>query len=116
MARLIVTDEADRFLRDEFKLKGWVLKPKERRKKYFEWCEKALSDLGEMLGGDEVPDNAMILSIRSALSVDDTFWSHVADKRAEYLTESANWMRISHIAAGTIYHEYLLDVEKGRWP
>jgi hypothetical protein len=116
MARLIVTDPADRYLRDELKLSGWVQKPKERRDQYFSWCDKTLADLGAIMGGTEVPDDAVILSIRAALLVDDTFSGHVARKKGDYLTESDHWDRISRIAAGTIYHEYLLDVEKGRWP
>ena len=116
MARLIITDQADRFLRDEFKLSGWVAKPPERRKRYFSWCEKTLADLSAMMGGGDVPDEAVILSIRAALLMDDTFSAHVAKKRAEYLSEPEHWIRISRIAAGTIYHEYLFDVEKKKWP
>lgn len=116
MARRIVKDQAERYVRGKFKLAGWVTKNEARRWQYFAACDKARAMVRELTGPGEPPDDAVVDALVAAVEVDDTFTDHVAQREgASFLTDSDNWDQITHTAAGTIYHEYLVACEKGDW-
>jgi hypothetical protein len=115
VARRILSP-ADAQLRDQYKLKGWVLKPKQRKREYFGWCDSVLERLGTWSGDDGPADRAVILSIVSALMSDDTFSAHLEDKGGDFLMNDENWDRLYRVGGGTIYHEYLVALEKHDWP
>jgi hypothetical protein len=88
MARRIVRD-ADRVLRDEYKLDGWVSKVEERRRNYFGWCERTLEQLSQVAGG-EPSDESVVIAIMAALREDDSFSAHIAKKGGAFLVETDN--------------------------
>jgi hypothetical protein len=114
MARWVVR-EADRVLRDTFKLAGWVSKVEARRQAYFKWCDRLREDLSRVTGR-EPSDESVVLGIVAALQDDDSFSAHVLKKTGEYLAEADNWPKVYRAGAATIYHEYLVAVEKKEWP
>ena len=116
MARRILSDPADRDIRDQLKIGGWVHKPPERRALYYSWCDQVLGTLRRVLKDpdDDPPDDAVITILIATLKNDGTFWSHVRSKRADYPVEHSD--EVHRIGAATIYHEYLVAKEKGRWP
>jgi len=116
MARRIVNDQAERYVRNQFKLAGWVGKNAARQERYFAACDKARAMVREITGPDEPPDDAVVDAIVGAVKVDDTFSDHVAKREgASFLADSDKWDQITHTAAGTIYHEYLVACEKDEW-
>ena len=103
-------------MRDTYKLKGWVQKPKERRQRYFAWCQTIVMQLGSWAGDEGPSDTAVVLGIVSALMTDDTFTDHIAKQGGDFLTDEANWEKLWRVGAGAIYHEYLVAQEKETWP
>ncbi len=116
MARRILDDPAEREIRDDLSIAGWVQKPPERRTLYFSWCDQALEMLRRVLKdpGEDPPDGSVIVILLATLKNDGTFWAHVRKKRADYPLEHSD--QVHRIGAATIYHEYPLAKEKGRWP
>lgn len=95
MARRIVKEPADRILRDELKLPGWVQKPKDRRSSYFEWCDQATAHFGRISGDEGPDDDAIVQAIVAVLQSDDTFTDHVSKKKgSDWLLEVENWKRV----------------------
>jgi hypothetical protein len=118
MTRRIVKTPADRVLRDEFGLEGWVAKPADRRSAYFGWCEQCEARIATLCGEDGPDDDAVVKAIAACLDVDDTFQAHVEGRRedAEMLIDDEQWDRIIQVGARQIYREYLVAKEKEEWP
>lgn len=114
MARWVVR-EADRALRDEYRMVGWVSKVEERRKRYFGWCDRLRSEL-QAVAGSEPRDESIVIAIMAALRDDDAFSTLLAKKGGTFLAEEDNWAKLYRAGAATIYHEYLVAVEKHEWP
>jgi hypothetical protein len=116
MARRVLGD-TDRTLRNRFKLRNWVSKPEDRRRTYFEWCDDVLARLKKFTGGEEPSDESVVITLMGVLREDDSFSGHVDSKGGgEFLTSDENWTKVYHAAGATIYHEYLVAVEKKEWP
>lgn len=115
MAR-IITSSAQRRLRDELKLDKWLMKTEERRRDYFGWCDTVLAKLGAKTGDDEPSDEAVLCGIRSALMADRTLEGYVATRKGDFFADDDNWDVLYRAMAAVVYHEYLVAVEKGRWP
>lgn len=115
MARQIVTEPGDCYVRDKFHLVGWVLKPKNRRQEYFSWCDESRHRLARLTGKEEISDKALVIVIGAALEEDGSFYAHVVKTDAQFLANNENWDQIYRAGAGTIYYEYLVAVEEGQW-
>ncbi len=116
MARLVLT-QADRHLRDQFKLNRWLGSNVARRRLYFEWCQKVIEQLEGVTGGDEPRDDAVITCIMAALSQDGTFSDFVArSENAAVLATDQGWRDVTHAGAAEILREYVVAREKGDWP
>jgi hypothetical protein len=72
--------------------------------------------LRALSGGEEPSDDSVILGITAALQEDDSFIGHVDRQGGDFLAERDNWAKIYRAASATIYHEYLVAVEKSEWP
>ncbi len=117
MTRRIVKDHTERYVRDQFKLVGWVAKNAERRRSYFAACDNARAMLSEVTGPGEPSDDGMVTALMAAVQGDDTFTDYVADRdESAFLAESENWDTLFRAAAGQIYYEYLVACEKNEWP
>jgi hypothetical protein len=117
MARRIVKEHGDRVLRDELGLKGWVLKPDERRREYFEWCDQCEARIARLCGDGGVDDDAVVKGIAASVRVDDTFHNFIGEREdAEMLIENDQWERIIEVGARQIYYEYLVAKETEEWP
>lgn len=117
MARRVLSP-ADRMLRDQFKLTGWVQKPPTRRQEYFKWCDQVLEKLRTLTEEEEPSaDQAVVTCVQAMLLEDGTFIEHAAKNRgSSLLAEDEGWEKIAHAAGAQVFHEYLVAVEKGNWP
>jgi len=117
VARRIVKEPADRLLRDDLKLVGWVQKPDDRRRNYFEWCDEVIARLAAVSGNEGPEDTAIVRAIVPVLQSDDSFTDHIFQKKgATWLRDKDNWDRVREIAAGQVLYEYLVAKEKAQWP
>jgi hypothetical protein len=116
MARRVLQHPADRLVRDNFKLRGWVLKPAQRRRTYFGFCDFLVTTFGSLVSDGDPSDASVMIAIGGALREDDSFTAHVAKKDAAMLTKPENWDQIYQAGSGTILHEYLVALEKHDWP
>lgn len=111
-----VCSRADNALRDEYRLAGWVAGFSNRREFYFAWCDKAARELMRLTDGAEPKTESLVWTLVAALSEDDSFASHVAERGGVFLTDDRNWHKLYRAAAATILEEYLADTQKGTWP
>jgi len=93
VARRIVTRAQTR-LRDEYKLKGWCLKPPERRRSYFGWIDTVIDRLKtEWSSGEEPSDGTVLAALKVPLMEDDSFSKKLLDKGGDFLNTEENWDR-----------------------
>lgn len=111
-----VCTRADEALRDQYKLAGWVLKTKERRELYFNWCDHARHDLGLLCRGAPPKDLSVVHTLNAALGEDDSFAGHVRARGGSFLTDDGNWDKLFRAGAATILEEYFDALANGRWP
>lgn len=112
-----VCTRADEALRDEFRLSGWVQRPRARRDLYFAWCDRAARELSEFAPGAEPSDESLILTLVAALGSDESFAGHAKKRRrSTFLTDNANWTKLYRAGAATILEEYFDAVANGAWP
>jgi hypothetical protein len=111
-----VCSRGEEVLRDQFRLAGWVQKPRSRREQYFAWCDRATRDLRVLSGGISPRHESIVITLVAALGEDESFAGHAQRRGGTFLTEDGNWDKLHRAGAATILEEYLDAVEQGKWP
>jgi hypothetical protein len=114
MARAICR-EADRALRDAYRLERWIAKVPTRTRCYFSWCDRIIGQLRELSGADP-RDDSVVIALQAALQEDPSFANHVHRIGGTFLSDGDNWSDLYRAAGATIYEAYLNAAEEGQWP